>query len=423
MHRNLICVLGVSFFISLLGILNGHAEERTYRVITTPPTATVVPVEDPYEWSYFQDVAILPGTGNATHVAFAVRKGRLKNTQSEYSKLGLWYGWQDVNANWHARGVFRELTDYIRSIRELNFRASTVANITPVDTMTACQDDAKNSHIFIQVFQVSPQGMDPRLVYVRYTPQGNYKVKLSSTVSDDMGHTMQCVADAAGNIHLFGVKRWNQDYSRIVSYKLAPSEQTRQSVTFQMMRSELPQNFETRNFSVFRSSSGMDLAFFKQSNIALSLARHGFQGRDLASASSGWGLFFDNNIRPNQQPNLMHDELHGFSYGGGANRMPQSHLIGKYKDIRSDGSPQRGIAYYYQDASSGFPSSVLGGKWKSKGMVMNVDLYTLSVTALKERPVFYMLGTTHDAEIWSGYYHVRDQRWVNQGVVFRRNSQ
>ena len=242
---HLVTIVGISFFFSFLGEPNlsqadwwGNAtrkakktpkvnipqeqqqqQEPQYRVIVTPPTATLVPAEDPYEWSYFQDVAILPGTGNAAHIAFAVRKGHLKNAQyAQNSKLGLWYGWQDADANWHSRGVFRELTDYITSIRELNFRASTVANATPVDTMTACQDEAKNSHIFVQLFQVSPQGIDKRLVYVRYTPQGNYKVKLSSTVSDDMGHTMQCVADAAGNIHLFGVKRWNQDYNRIVSF-------------------------------------------------------------------------------------------------------------------------------------------------------------------------------------------------------------
>ncbi|MBI2079729.1 hypothetical protein HYT84_03120, partial [Candidatus Micrarchaeota archaeon] len=265
----LITIVGISFFFSFLGESNlSQADwfgKTTRKIKKTPkevvvshPTATVVPVEDPYEWSYFQDVAILPGTGNAAHVAFAVRKGRLKNVQyAENSKLGLWYGWQDANANWHARGVFRELTDYITSIRELNFRASTVANITPVDTMTACQDEAKNSHIFIQAFQVSPQGMDQRLVYVRYTPQGNYKVKLSSTLSDDMGQSMQCVADPANTIHLFGVKRWNQDYSRIVSYLLPAEEQTRPSLTFHMARTELPQNFETRDFTVFRSSQGV----------------------------------------------------------------------------------------------------------------------------------------------------------------------
>ena len=284
--------------------------------------------------------------------------------------------------------------------------------------MTACQDEAKNSHIFVQLFQVSPQGIDKRLVYVRYTPQGNYKVKLSSTLSDDMGQSMQCVADAANNIHLFGVKRWDQDYSRVVSYKLAPAEQTRQSLTFQMARTELPQNFETGDFTVFRSSQGVDLAFFKQNYITLSLARHGFQGRDLASVGSGWNLLFDNNASPEHQPNLMHDELHGFSYG----QIPQTHIIGKYKNVRANGGMDYGIAYYYQE-DAGWMTRALGGMWKSKGMVMNVNLYTLSVAAMKERPVFYMLGTTQDAEVWSGYYHARDQRWVNQGIVFRRNSQ
>ncbi|MBI2646421.1 MAG: hypothetical protein HYW85_05270, partial [Deltaproteobacteria bacterium] len=189
---HLVTIVGLSFFFSFLGEIQiSHADwlgntsrkikkstkvkvpqtsgqqgqqtqqQPQYEVVVSQPApvvGTVVPVEDPYEWSYFQDVAILPGTGNAAHIAFAVRKGHLKNAQyAENSKLGLWHGWQDANANWHSRGVFRELTDYITSIRELNFRASTVANATPVDTMTACQDEAKNSHIFIQLFQMSPQ--------------------------------------------------------------------------------------------------------------------------------------------------------------------------------------------------------------------------------------------------------------------------
>ncbi len=417
--KYLMTILGVSFFVSFLGVSHGNAEERAYRVVTTQPTATAVTMPDPYEWSYFQDVAILPGTGNAAHVAFAIRKGHLKNAQfSENSKMGLWYGWQDTNANWHARGVFRELTDYIASIQSLHFRASSLANTT-ADVMTACQDDAKNYHIFVQTFQATPQGLDDRLIYVRYTPQGNYKVKLlASPLADHMGHSMQCVADAANNIHLFGVKRWDQDYSRVVDYKLSPEEQVQQSLTFQMARTELPQNFETGDFTVFRSSQGVDLAFFKQNYITLSLARHPLQGRSLAATNSGWNLLFDNNARPNQQPNLMHDELHGFSYG----TVPQAHIIGKYKDIRADGSTHRGIAYYYQDGHGGL-QSILGGAWQSRGMVLPVDLATLSVTALNERPVFYMLGITPDAEVWSGYYHARDQRWVNQGVVFRRNSQ
>jgi len=447
-NRVMMMVVGLSFFFSFLGGIHvsqadwfGNTsrkikksskvkvpktpeEQQTqqqpqYEVVGTQPTATVVPVEDPYEWSNFQDVAILPGIGNTAHIAFAVRKGRLKNNQyAGNTKLGLWQGWQDRDANWHARGVFRELTDYITSIRELNFRASTLANSTPVDTLTACQDEAKNSHIFVQVFQMSPQGMDQRLIYVRYTPQGNYKVKLSSTLSDDMGHSMQCVVDPANNVHLFGVKRWNQDYSRIVSYLLPAEEQTRIALTFQMARTELPQNFETGDFTVFRSSQGVDLAFFKQNYITLSLARHPLVGRNLAGVGRGWNLLFDNNASPEHQPNLMHDELHGFSYG----QIPQTHIIGKYKNVRANGGMDYGIAYYYQE-DAGWMTRALGGMWKSKGMVMNVNLYTLSVAAMKERPVFYMLGTTQDAEVWSGYYHARDQRWVNQGIVFRRNSQ
>ena len=385
-------------------------KSKKYKIEQPKNTISIVNVEDPFEWKSFQDADIVEGLGrnhNQVHLLFAVRKGHRKNPgYPSESHMGLWLGYKDNNATWHSQGVISELTEYAQ--QQFNFRPIPVAN-QAVNIMAACADNAKYQHVFIQAMKMSPQGFESRLIYVKRTPQGHLKIKLSQPLGDDMGHTMRCVADSTNTIHLFGLHNWaTESYSKIVHYKLDWNEQEKQDKFFTMARTELPSEFETHEFTAWNSGQSIDLLFNLRDNTALSLARRNFQGgqpRSIASVSD-WRILTNNNGMPDNNPHMMRDR-HGFSYG----RNKRAHVLGRLTNPNVNGSVQRGIAYYYQDRN---------GAWKSKGFVLNKDLSSLSVTSVEARPIFYMIGATRDGQVWYGYYHNQQQKWVDGGIVFNK---
>ncbi len=271
--------------------------------------------------------------------------------------------------------------------------------------MAACADYAKYQHVFIRAMKMSPRGFENRLIYVKRTPQGHIKVKLSQPLADDMGHTMRCVADSTNTIHLFGLHNWaTESYSKIAHYKLDWNEQEKQDKFFSMARTELPSEFETREFTVWNSGQALDLVYNYQNFVSLSLARHNFQHGQLRNVASAWRTLTNNNGMPENNPHMMSDR-HGFSYGP----HKRAHVLGRLKHPNADGSVERGIGYYYQDNS---------GTWKSNGFVLKKNLNRLSVTGLEARPIFYMTGITPEAQVGYGYYNYQQQKWIDGGVVF-----
>ena len=384
---------------------------KTNKVKIAVPQRTIpiLNVEDPFEWKSFQDAEIVEGLGrnhNQVHLLFAVRKGHRKSPgYPSESHIGLWLGYQDNNAVWHSQGVISELTEYAG--QQFNFRPVPMMN-QALNRMTACADNAKYQHIFIEVSKIAPQ-YENRLLYVKRTPDGHLKLKLSQPLSDDMGHTLRCVVDSTNTIHLFGLHNWaSESYSKVVHYKLDWNEQERQDKFFTMARTELPSEFETREFTAWNSGGAVDLLYNFQYNVGLNLARHNFQQgqlRSVASASDWRAL--SNNGMPENNPHMMRDR-HGFSYG----RHKRAHILGLLKHPQANGSVEKGIGYFYQDNN---------GAWKTKGFVLNKDLNSLSITALETRPIYYMVGVTQDAQVWYGFYNNQQQRWIDGGVVFNKD--
>ena len=379
---------------------------KKYKIENPKKKIQFLNVEDPYVWGSFQDAEIVTGLGrdhNQVHLLFAVRKGHKKDERySQDPNIGLWLAYQDNGTNWHSQGVIAELSDSLNN--DFNFRPATVANKT-ADVLTVCADYAKYQHIFIKTMKISPQGLENRLLYVKRTPQGQIKVKMSQLLADDMGYTMRCVADNTNTIHIFGLHNWaTESYSKLVHYKLDWNEQEKQDKFFTMVRTELPAEFETHEFTAWNSGTSVDLLYNYQNFVTLSLARHQFEGGQLRSVASSWNILNNNNATPESNTHMLRDR-HGFSYG----RHKRAHIIGRLKRLEADGSVENGIGYYFQDNN---------GTWKSNGLVLNRELASLSVTGLETRPIFYMIGVTPDAKVWYGYYHNQQQKWIDGGIIF-----